>query len=245
MVRSTAFTAAVALGLLGACGGDDAPDPIGDEAVIDPGDDGDYQVAIDPAQFTSIVDHPYHPTLPGTRWVYEAMASDGEVEVITVEVLDQTRIVMGVETIVVRDVVTTEDGEIVEDTSDWFAQDTDGNVWYFGEDTVAYDDDGNVSEAGAWEAGVDGALPGIVMPADPTVSEVGYRQEFLAGEAEDMGQVIDVTNGVVVTRDWTPLEPDVVEEKTYLAGVGFVFETKTEGDGAGETVRLVEFASGR
>ena len=173
--------------------------------------------------------------------MYEARSGDGELEIITVEVLDETRTVMGVETIVVHDIVHTDDGRLVEDTFDWFAQDIDGNVWYFGEDTKAYDDDGNVSEAGAWEAGVDGALPGIVMPAEPAVSDTGYRQEFYAGEAEDMGQVIDRAVGVVITRDWTPLEPDVVEEKTYVEGVGFVYESKVDGEGGTETVHLIDF----
>lgn len=214
-------------------------------AVIDPGDGGEYDVTIDPAEFTSVVDHEFLPLRPGARWVYREATADGEVEVITVEVLDETRDVMGVETVVVHDEVATEDGDVVEDTYDWYAQDAAGNVWYFGEDTKAYDEDGTVSEAGAWEAGVDGALPGIVMPAAPEVSDTGYRQEFLGGEAEDMGQIIDRTNGVVVTRDWTPLEPGVVEEKTYVSGVGFVFEAKTGGEDAGATAVLVEFTAGR
>ncbi len=209
--------------------------------VIDPGDGGQYQVEVDAASFSSRVDHPFLPKLPGTTWVYEARSEDGGVEIVTVEVLDETRTVMGVETIVVHDIVHTEDGRLIEDTFDWFAQDTEGNVWYFGEDTKAYDEEGNVSEAGAWEAGVGGALPGIVMPAEPTVSDIGYRQEYLAGEAEDMGQVVDRTVGVVITRDWTPLEADVVEEKTYLEGVGFVYEWKVDGDGATESVRLTGF----
>lgn len=209
--------------------------------VIDPADGGHYQVEIDPAVFSSRVDHPFLPKLPGTVWMYEARSGDGEVEIITVEVLDETRMVMGVETIVVHDIVHTEDGRLVEDTFDWFAQDTGGNVWYFGEDTKAYDEDGNVSEAGAWEAGVDGALPGIVMQAEPAVADTGYRQEFYAGEAEDMGQVIDRGVGVVITRDWTPLEADVVEEKTYVEGVGFVYEWKVDGEGATESVHLIDF----
>ena len=224
-----------------------------DRPVIDPGDGGDYTVAIDPASFSSVVDHPYLPKLPGTRWVYEATDAEGSVEIITVEVLHEYRTVMGVETIVVHDVVETEAGELVEDTFDWFAQDADGNVWYFGEDTTSYED-GAAGDAGAWEAGVGGALPGIVMPATPVVSDIGYRQEFLAGEGEDMGQIIAISgrasvpagdyDDVVMTRDWTPLEPDVVEEKTYASGVGFVHETKAAGDGAGEEVMLVEFTPG-
>lgn len=230
-----------------ACGDDSGDASISEPtaaggAVIDPGDDGDYSVEIDPAEFTSRVDNRFSPMLPGTRWVYEESTADGEVETITIEVLDERRLVMGVETIVVHDVVSDGAGEMIEDTYDWFAQDADGNVWYFGEDTTAYED-GEPSDAGAWEAGVDGAQPGIIMPADPIVSDQGYRQEYLAGEAEDMAQIIAVVPGAVVTRDWTPLEPAVVEEKTYVVGIGFVHETKTEGEDAGIEAVLVEYTT--
>jgi hypothetical protein len=228
--------------------------PVVAVAVIDPGDNGDYHVLIDPAAFTSVVDNPYLPKLPGTRWTYRSTSHDGEVELITIEVLDHFRTVMGVETIVVHDVVTTTSGDLVEDTYDWFAQDNAGNVWYFGEDTTSYHD-GVASNTGSWEAGVNGALPGIVMPATPQVTGVGYRQEYLAGQAEDMGQVIadsgNVTvpagsfDDVVVTRDWTPLEPDTVEQKTYAHNIGFVHETKPVGPNAGELVELIEFTPGR
>lgn len=221
--------------------------------VIDPGDGGDYRVEIDPAAFSSVVDHPYFPMLPGSRWVYESTAPDGESETITVEVLDERRTVMGVETIVVHDVVEAGDGELIEDTDDWFARDVDGNVWYFGEETTAYED-GVATDDGSWEAGVDGALPGLVMPADPVVSDTGYRQEYLAGEAEDMARIIAVGGAVgvpfgdfddvIVTRDWTPLEADVVEQKTYARDVGVVFEETTSGEGTGEEVVLVEFTPG-
>ena len=119
-------------------------------------------------------------------------------ETITVEVLDERRDVMDVETIVVHDVVTI-DGEVIEDTYDWYAQDADGNVWYFGEDTTAYED-GVASTEGAWEAGVGDAMPGIVMPATPAVSDTGYRQEYDPGNAEDMGQVVLASDSVTVTR---------------------------------------------
>ncbi len=225
----------------------DAPADPATPAVIDPNDGGDYRVDVDPARFTSVVDNPFLPLVPGSRRDYRTESSNGEVEIIVVEVLDEHRTVMGVDTIVVRDTVTAEDGELIEDTFDWYAQDLDGNVWYFGESSTAYDG-ATTSNAGSWEAGVGGALPGIVMPAEPAVSATGYRQEFLAGEAEDMGQVIAVDESIeavggpytdtVRTRDWTPLEPDVVEEKVYAAGVGFVYETKHSGDGTTETVVL-------
>ena len=111
-----------------------------DRPVIDPGDGGDFTVTIDPERFTSVVDNPYLPKLPGTIWEYVELTGDGDYELITIEVLDERRVVMGVDTIVVHDVVTDADGELIEDTYDWFAQDDDGNVWYFGEDTTAYHD---------------------------------------------------------------------------------------------------------
>jgi hypothetical protein len=217
-------------------------------AVVDPGDGGYYRPDIDPAAFVDAVDHPYFPLAPGARWVYEGETDEGT-ERVAVEVTEERREVMGISAVVVRDTVYL-DGEMVEDTYDWFAQDADGNVWYLGEDTHEYEDGVAVNAHGAWEAGVDGALPGIVMPAEPSVGDA-YRQEYLAGEAEDMAEVIEVGGSVevaagtyddvIVTRDWTPLEPDVIEEKTYAPGIGFVFEIKPE---TGEALGLVEFTPG-
>jgi hypothetical protein len=260
--QRSAVLAAVAMLAMAGCGDDSntaaestgepvgSPTP-GESTVIDPGDEGAYEVEIDPARFGSVIDNPYLPKRPGMRWTYIEVTSDGELEHITVEVLDERRIVMGVETIVVHDVVTDATGEVIEDTYDWFAQDDDGNVWYFGEDTTAYRD-GVASHEGAWEAGVDGALPGIVMPGDPQVTPNGYRQEYLAGEAEDMGQVVEVDTAfdvpagsyddVVRTRDWTPLEPDVVEYKAYAPGVGWIHETKADADGVVTIAVLMEHA---
>ena len=215
--------------------------------VIDPGDGGEYAPEIDPADFVETIDNPYLPYAPGTRWVYEG-ESDGEVERIEVEVLDERREVMGISAVVVRDTVYIDD-EIAEDTYDWFAQDADGNVWYLGEDTHEYEDGEPVNAAGAWEAGVGGAQPGIVMPAEPEVGDA-FRQEYFTGEAEDMGEILEVGvsrsielgdyDDVVVMEHWTPLEPDVVEEKWYAAGVGVIYET----DGDSE-VELIEFTPGR
>lgn len=244
--RTTAFvrTAAglVLLASVAACG-DDAPSqegasttPAPSAPVIDPGDGGAYSPELDPADFVAGIDNPYLPYVPGTRWVYEG-ESDGEVERIVVEVTDDTREVMGITATVVRDTVYV-DGEVVEDTFDWFAQDRAGNVWYLGEDTREFEDGVAVNAEGAWEAGIDGALPGIVMPAEPQVGDA-YRQEYLEGEAEDMGEILEVAvvreiglgrfDDVVVTRDWTPLEPEVVEEKWYAAGIGLIREVKTAG----------------
>jgi hypothetical protein len=218
-------------------------------AVIDPGDGGTYAPPVDPADFSAVVDNPWFPLTPGERWIYDSTSSDGD-QRITVEVLADPRQVMGVPTVQVHD-VATEGGAVVEDTFDYYSQRSDGSVWYFGEATTAHDQ-GTASTAGSWEAGVDGALPGIVMPADPVPSERGYRQEFYPGEAEDMGQVIgsagtaDVPAGhfarLVVTREWSPLEADVIEEKSYARDVGVVQEVTTRG--GDEVVHLVEHHSG-
>jgi hypothetical protein len=138
-------------------------------------------------------------------------------------------------------------GEIHEDTFDWYAQDVDGNVWYMGEDTKEYEDGKVSSTEGSWEAGVDGALPGIIMPADPTVG-LAYTQEHYAGEAEDKGKIVGLGKSVevpygsfdevLVTEDWTPLEAKILEHKYYAPGIGVVFEELVKG---GEGVlRLVQ-----
>jgi hypothetical protein len=216
------------------------------EAVIDPGDGGDYSVQVDPSRFVTTIDNPWLPFTPGSRWVYEAGGGERNEVVVT----GQTRKIMGITATVVRD-VETRNGELVEETSDWFAQDRDGNVWYLGEDTRAFRN-GEPSPAGSWEAGVDGALPGIIMQADPQVGDA-YRQEFYRGQAEDMGKVVRLGasqtvpfrsfDGLLVTRDWTPLEPEVVEEKYYAKGVGLVLETTVEG--GSDRNELVSYRSGR
>ena len=209
------------------CGGDDGDElPHGSEAV-----------EIDPSRFSAEIDHPYWPMAPGTVWVYR----EGD-QRIAVTVTDRTRTVMGVETRVVHDLVT-EDGVPVEDTFDWYAQDDDGNLWYFGEDTTEFEDGEPVGHAGAWEAGVDGALPGIALPAEPEVG-MTYRQEYDAGEAEDRAEVLSLDKDVSVpfgdftgaleTEDTTPLEPEVVEHKYYARDVGPVLAVTVGGEGERE-----------
>lgn len=213
--------------------------------VVDPGDGGAYEPTIDPAKFVTTIDNPYLPFLPGASWTYDGTSED-KPEKIEVTVLRDAKTVMGVPVVVVRDTVSI-DGELVEDTYDWFAQDTDGNVWYFGEDVKDYENGEVVSTAGSWEGGVDGAIPGIVMPADPTVGKA-FRQEFYKGEAEDMFEVLatDETtkagdqgyDQVVKTEDWSPLEAEVVEHKYYAPGVGKVAGGKGH-------VELVSFTPGK
>jgi hypothetical protein len=209
------------------CGGSDGSSfPQGSEAV-----------ELDPADFTSEIDNPWLPLRTGSRWVYRETDQEGGDQRVVVTVLDETRTVLGIETRVVHDVVT-EDGELVEDTYDWYAQDSDGNVWYLGEDTTEFEDGEPSSTAGSWEAGVDGALPGILVPAEPEVG-MTYRQEYYEGEAEDAAEVLSLAekveapfgqyDGVLMTKDYTPLEPDILEHKFYARDVGTVLALTISG----------------
>ncbi len=200
-----------------------------------------------PSKFVSTVANPYMPWIPGTKMVFEGV-SDGQRERNVVFVTDRTKVVMGVKTTVVHDQVFSADGELAEDTFDWYAQDSAGNVWYFGEDTAEYKNGAATSTAGSWEAGVDGAQPGVVMLAHPTVGE-SYHQEFRKGEAEDVGTVVALDDTVtvpygpfdrvLVTEDTTPLEPQIVEHKFYAPTVGVVIERVIRG--AQEISKLVSF----
>jgi hypothetical protein len=200
-----------------------------------------YQPVIDPADFVEVIDNPYWPLTPGASYEFES--ADEQTKVV---VTSERRMVMGVSTVVVSDKVFA-DGKLSEDTTDWYAQDRAGNVWYFGEATLSYENDPAGDPTGSWEAGVDGAEPGVVMLADPLGGDV-YRQEFYAGEAEDIALVrhangsITVPAGsydnVLVTEEWTPLEPDVIELKYYAKGIGVVEERQIFG--GNELVKLTK-----
>jgi hypothetical protein len=201
-----------------------------------------------PADFVAVVDNPYMPWIPGTKAVFEGV-SDGQHERNVVVVTDRTKEILGVKTTVVHDQVFS-NGQLTEDTLDRYAQDSAGNVWYFGEDTAEYKNGAVTSTAGSWEAGVDGAQPGVVMLAQPTVGEQ-YHQEYKKGEAEDLGKVIALDDSltvpygpldqVVVTADTTPLEPQILEHKFYASGIGVVLERVVSG--GQEISRLVSFTS--
>ena len=195
-----------------------------------------YAPVIDPVNFVTAIDNLYFPLQPGTTFVYEGRTETGN-EHNEVYVSSETRVILGVTCVVVSDTVTV-DGNLEEATLDWYAQDKQGNVWYLGEDAREYENDAVVSTAGSWEAGVDGAQPGILMPARPTVGD-SYRQEYYRGQAEDMAQVLNLTESAAVpygsytnllmTKEWSALEPSVVEHKYYAQGIGLVLVT-TEGE---------------
>ncbi len=202
---------------------------------------GGEPVELDPADFTTKIEHPYWPMPRGARWVY---TSDSER--IVVEVTNRKKRIKGVEALVLRDTVTQRDGGgFVEVTDDWYAQDKDGNVWYLGEDTKEYKDGTVSSTKGSWEHGVDGAYAGVIMPAKPR-SGLSYRQEYYAGQAEDAAKVVSVDAKVTVpfgtfensvkTADTTRLEPGVLEYKYYARGVGHVLRTTKDGGGREELV---------
>ena len=208
---------------------------------------GSEPVELDPAEFSTRIDNPYFPLVPGDRYVYRETDGDTKQRVV-LSVSHRTKLIAnGITARVVHDRVT-ERGKVVEDTFDWYAQDADGNVWYLGEDTVECKRGKIKNHSGSFEAGVDGAQPGVIMPADPEPG-LEYRQEYYAGEAEDRAEVLSVDEqtqvpfghftGALLTKDLVPLEPKVSEYKLYAPGVGMVLAVKTSGgEGREELVRL-------
>ncbi|MGH8614728.1 MAG: hypothetical protein ACREYF_22540 [Gammaproteobacteria bacterium] len=219
-----------------------------DEVCADFGP-GPYDPVIDPANFVSEITNPYAPFRPGAFWEYKKQTAEG-LEEIRVEVLDETREILGVTVTTLRDTVTLA-GEVIEDTIDWVAQDVDGNVWYFGEISKNFEDGLLANLDGSFEAGKDGAKPGILIKARPQVGEV-YRIEYaLSNEAEDIAEVLSLdatdtdvpfseegSGPVLKTLDTTPLSPVAEEHKYYVPGIGFVLEVDPE---TGERLELVDF----
>ena len=191
-----------------------------------------------PAEFTTKIDNPWWPMRPGSRWVYRETDAEGARQRVVVTVTRRTKLIAnGVRARVVHDVVR-EDGELVEVTDDWYAQDRAGNIWYLGEDTTEYENGRPVSKEGSFEAGVDGARAGIIMLARPRVGR-RYRQEFYKGHAEDRARIMsrreraEVPFGffrrTLMIREENPLEPRVLEYKFYARGVGPVLAVSVSG----------------
>jgi len=198
------------------------------------------------------IDNPYWPMTPGSRWVYRETGSGGSRQRIVVTVTDRTkRVASGIVARVVHD-RATEDGQVVEDTFDYYAQDAKGNIWYLGEDTTEYEDGKPVSKEGSWEAGVDGAEAGIVMLAHPRVGR-RYREERYPGHAMDGAKVLSrreqaqVPFGhfrhVLLTKNFNPLEPRMLEYKLYARHVGPVLELTVSG--GSDRAELLHYRRGR
>jgi hypothetical protein len=236
-------TAAIAP--LVACGTSDDAIPHSNGRGPAPFDPGmTYTPRVSPDELATGIVHPLFPAPIGARWVYEASTDEGlERDEVSVELGTQS--VWGANARIVRDTVYL-NGALKEDTRDWYAQDTAGNIWYLGEDTHEYENGEVKCACGAWESGVGGALPGVIMLGQPAIGDV-YRQEYLAGEAEDVAEVIrlDVTVDVragtftncVQTRDRSAIDPELDEMKFYCPGIGNVLVL--EGD---TRVELVEYA---
>jgi hypothetical protein len=199
---------------------------------------------LEASNFTTEIDNPYWPMRPGSHWVYREV-ENGEAQRVDVTVTDRTKVLGGVSARVVHDQVTRK-GQVLEDTYDWYAQDSDGNLWYFGEDTKEYESGKLKTTEGSWAYGVDGAQPGVVVPADPKQG-MSYREEYYAGHAEDAAEVLNVGSqvqvpygqfkGAMLTRNYSSLEPTVEEMKLYARGVGPVMELLVSG-GSGRTELL-------
>jgi hypothetical protein len=203
-----------------------------------------------PSHFVRTVDNPYFPLTPGSSYRYKG-SKDGKPAVDVVRVTHRTKPILGIAATVVDDRLYLS-GKLEERTSDWYAQDDAGNVWYLGEATAELDRHGRVRNTeGSWESGVNGAQPGVFMPAHPRVGQSG-RQEFLKGQAEDHYRVLDLHARVSVpfvsshralrTKEWTPLEPGVVDSKYYVRGIGTVLEQTVKG--GSELSKLVSFRRG-
>jgi hypothetical protein len=204
-----------------------------------------YHPKIVPSDFTTNITSKYWPLKKGTTWTYDG-TKDGVPEHVVVTVKPTTKTIMGVKTVTLQDTVTINHA-LEENTTDWYAQDKKGNLWYFGEDSKDYKNGVVVSTQGTWEAGVDGAQPGIVIKANPQPGTPKYRQEYRPGVAEDMARVLSVSDtqkvpagtfkNVLHTLDTDPLNPDKIENKWYAPGVGII-HTKRIGSAHQEETRL-------
>ncbi|MDH4057686.1 MAG: hypothetical protein OEU76_02925 [Cyclobacteriaceae bacterium] len=189
--------------------------------------DLDYMAHISPENFVNKVTNKFFPLSVGSTYTYVGESAGG-IERIEIEILSDTRVVMGITCTIVRDKVYKND-VLIEDTFDWYAQDKDGNVWYFGEDVDNYIDGVVDNHYGSWEAGVGGAEPGIIMLANPVLN-LKYRQEHHVGQAEDQGEVVEKNvaltviagsfTGCLKIKETNPLDPDFLEYKYFAPGIG-------------------------
>jgi hypothetical protein len=219
-------------------------------SCTDPLPVGSQPVSLQQSDFVGKIDNRYWPMAPGSKWVYREVNGRGQASRVHVLVTDRTKVVDGIKTRVVRDTVSR-GGKTLEDTRDWYAQDVCGNVWYFGENTKEFGKGGAVSTEGSWEAGVDGALAGVAIPAKPTPG-LTYREEWYAGQAEDAATILDVKaqtrvpaghfGKALLVKDFTTLEPRVLELKLYAPGVGPVEEIGLSG--GSDRSELLRFTKG-
>lgn len=219
---------------------DNLCDALGEAAYDPPFDPRDF---VDPLQIgKSVNPNPFFPLVAGSQWVYRSPS-----ETVTIDVLGKVERIEGVPCIVVHDVVK-HNGRTAEDTIDWFAQNVDGSVWYCGEQTGELEGGRVVDVTGSWRAGVEEARPGIIMQAVPRVGNT-YRQEFALGDAEDAARILSITGSAtvpaascsktcLVTREFTPLEPELREDKYYAPNIGLVLSVDRA---TGERLELIRY----
>ena len=201
--------------------------------------DSSYKPDINPANFSSSIDitNEYYPAIPGKKYIYEGQTDEGLERVEELR-LDDTKTIMGIACIIVN-FKGYLNGRLMEETWDWYAQDNDGNLWYFGEAVDNYNSNGTLLDHdGSWEAGIDGAQPGMIMPANPQTG-MKYREEYYFNHAEDEAEIIGTGlsetislgtyNNCIKTKNWTALEPDALENKIYAPGVGLIKEIDIPG----------------
>ena len=203
-----------------------------------------YDPVIDPANFVRHVTNPFFPLPAGQTFVYEGHTKDGFLHNDFI-VTRKTKVILGVTCTQVHDVVYL-DGALAEDTLDWYAQDSEGNVWYFGESTAEFENGRPVTVEGSFTAGVNDDKPGIIMEGHSVPGDF-YRQEFALATAEDNALVVSLDATVKVpaglfhhclkTQETTPLEPDALENKFYASGVGNVLTVDLR---TGDRIKLVK-----
>ncbi|MDZ4747555.1 MAG: hypothetical protein SH808_03655 [Saprospiraceae bacterium] len=196
--------------------------------------DQSYQPVITAANFpnSTTISNPYFPVAEGLVYSYEGQTPDG-LETIEEQRLNITRTVQGIECLVVNFKAYL-NGHLIEEADDWYAQDKDGHVWYFGEDVNNYNPDGTIKDhSGSWEAGIDGAKAGIIMQANPLIGTT-YREEYYFNEAEDEAEIMATDLNITIpfgaftdclqSRNFTAIEPDLHEHKFYAPGIGLIKE---------------------
>src|SRR5262245_52043416 len=219
---------------------DDLCDALGQAAYDPPFDPRDF---VNPLQIGKGVNpNRFFPLIPGSQWVYRSPS-----ETVVIDVLGKVDRIQGVPCTVVHDVVK-HNGQTTEETIDWFAQHVDGSVWYCGEQTGELENGRVVDVSGSWRAGREEARPGVIMQAVPHIGET-YRQEFALGDAEDAARILSVTGSATVpaascsktcliTREFTPLEPDLREDKYYAPNIGLIL---TVDRATGERLELIRY----
>ena len=195
-----------------------------------------YEPVLNPRDFVRVIDNPYYPLPVGRTLIYRGVR-DGQTQTDRVHVTSGTKVLEGITATAVSD-VARHNGKLLEKTTDWFAQDKQGNVWYLGEDTAAYLANGQIDRSGSWQAGVHDGEPGIIMLAHPQIPDA-YRQEFLRGQAEDTAWIVNkggsvrvpfgVVHHILASLEFTRLEPGVIDQKIYAPGIGIVRELSQKG----------------